>query len=102
MGPEQTEDLVRAVHEGMGLYLLALGTDQRFEGDVSLCNHGEVGDLVVYEANGEVAFRIVGKDSVDMGRQLGLACLQNVSIEHLGALHLRPLNKPVQRQEKRS
>jgi len=28
-----------------------------------------------------------------------LACLQNVSIEHLGALHLKPLNSPLQVQK---
>jgi hypothetical protein len=95
MAEDQGDDFVSRVLESMGSYLVSLGMDDYGEKDACLCRLGDLGDLKISDAKGEVAFHVVGKDSVELGEQLGLACLQNLSIEHLGSLHLHPLNKPL-------
>lgn len=101
MGDEQADDFVSRVLETMGSYLVSLAVDDFGEKDACLCRIGDLGHLKILDAKGDVDLHVVGRDSVEMGEQLGLACLQNLSIEHLGALHLHPLDKPLHlRKEK--
>ena len=102
MGDDQGNEFVRQLLQSMGAYLLSLGMDDYGEKGVTLSRLGDLGHLEVADENGDVAFHVVGTDSVELGCQLGLACLQNLSIEHLGALHLHPLNKPLQVRKEKS
>ena len=86
--------------EAMSGHILALGTDNFEDKDFA----GEkIGDhlmrLLVYNLKGEQCLQVFGGDSLELAEQLVLACLQNLSIEHLGALHLKPLNSPLQVQK---
>lgn len=83
--------------EAMAGHIMALGTDDFEDKDFG----GEkIGDhlmrLQVLNLKGEQCLQVFGGDSLELAQQLVLACLQNVSIEHLGALHLKPLNSPLQ------
>ena len=83
--------------EAMSGHIVALGTDDFEDKDFG----GEkISDalmrLQVISLKGEQLLQVYGGDSDELAEQLVLACLQNVSIEHLGALHLKPLNTPLQ------
>jgi len=83
--------------EAMAGHIIAVGTDDFEDKDFG----GEkLGDhlmrLQVLTMKGEQCLQVFGKDSRELAEQLVLACLQNLSIEHLGALHLKPLNTPLQ------
>ena len=83
--------------EAMAGHIMAVGTDDFEDKDFG----GEkIGDnllrLQVINMKGEQCLQVFGEDSLELAQQLVLACLQNVSIEHLGALHLKPLNSPLQ------
>jgi len=88
--------------EAMAGHIMALGTDD-FE-DKDYCGE-KIGEnlmrLQVFTLKGEECLQVYGGDSIELAQQLVLACLQNVSVEHLGALHLKPLASPLQvRKEK--
>jgi len=102
MGNDKTDDLVKTVLQGMGLALLSLGTDDSQGSDLELGRGGELIHLKVRDSKGKLAFHVSGHDSEEVGRQLGLACLHKVSVEHLDALHLRPLNQPARLQTNKS
>ena len=83
--------------EAMAGHIMALGTDDFEDKDFA----GEkIGDhlmrLRVINMKGEQCLQAFGEDSLELAEQLVLACLQNLSVEHLGALHLKPLNSPLQ------
>jgi hypothetical protein len=83
--------------EAMAGHIMALGTDD-FE-DKDFCGEKIGADLLrlqVLSLKGEQFLQVFGKDSQEIAEQLVLACLQNLSIEHLGALQLKPLNSPLQ------
>jgi hypothetical protein len=86
--------------EAMAGHLFALATDD-FE-DKDFCGE-KVGDrllrLQVLNLKGEECLQVYGADSQELAEQLVLACLQNLSIEHLGFLHLKPLNGSLQAQK---
>jgi len=84
------------VLETMGRYLLALGVGDNEETTIEARVCGQVMRVRVIDSEGEVALSVVGADSEEVGAQLALACLQNLSIEHLGALHMEPLNGVLQ------
>ena len=86
--------------EAMAGHIMALGTDDFQDKDFG----GEkIGDhlmrLQVFNLKGEQCLQVFGGDSLELAQQLVLTCLQNLSIEHLGALHLKPLNSPLQVQK---
>jgi hypothetical protein len=88
---------VQEVFESMTTHLMTLATDEF--GDKDFC--GQVlGDhlvrLQVINDKVEECLEVVGADSLEVAEQLVLACFHNLSIEHLGALHLKPLNVPLQ------
>jgi hypothetical protein len=86
--------------EAMAGHIMALGTDD-FE-DKDFCGE-KIGDtllrLQVLNLKGEECLQVYGADSGELAEQLVLACFHNLSIEHLGALHLKPLNSPLQVQK---
>jgi hypothetical protein len=92
---DQQNDFVSQMLETVGSYFVSLAMDDYEEKDACLCRLGDIGHLKILDQKGEVAFHVVGNDSVELGEELGLACFHNLSIEHLGALHLHPLNKPL-------
>ena len=86
--------------EAMSSHIMTLGTDDFEDKDFA----GEkIGDhlmrLQVFNLKGEQFLQVFGGDSLELAEQLVLACLQNLSIEHLGALHLKPLSSPLQVQK---
>ena len=85
-----------AVFEGMASFLLSVGMDDFGEKDFAGLYNGSLLTLQVKDMKGELGLQVVGKDSVELAEELVLACLHNISIEHLGALHLRQLNKGLQ------
>jgi hypothetical protein len=85
--------------EAMAGHIMALGTDDF--GDKDFCGE-KIGDLLrlqVLNLKGEECLQVYGTDSCELAEQLVLACFHNLSIEHLGALHLKPLNSPLQVQK---
>jgi len=84
--------------EAMALQLVAIATDNFEEKDVVLHKQGGLAHLDFRALDGEVLLKVVGKDSKELAEQLLLACFHNLSIEHLGALHLKPLNSSLQSQ----
>jgi len=83
--------------EAMAGHIIALGTDDFDDKDFG----GEkIGDrlmrLQVFTLKGEQCLQVFGGNSHELAQQLVLACFHNLSIEHLGALHLKPLNSPLQ------
>lgn len=92
----QENEFARALFEGMAMQLLAIGTDDFGDKDFQGCKMGDLLHLQVADSTGEVCLQVVGGDSDEISEQLVLACLHNISIEHLGALHLHPLKRPLQ------
>ncbi|MBJ6726676.1 hypothetical protein [Geomesophilobacter sediminis] len=88
-------EIGRALLESIALSLLSLGMDDHREKGFEMCRMGDLTHVRVTDAEGEVAFQVCGKTVDELGDQLMLACLHNLSIEHLGALHLKPLNRPL-------
>ena len=76
--------------------LMAIATDDFGEKDFEGVNMGNLLHLQVKDMKGEVCLQVVGGDSGEIAEQLVLACFHNLSIEHLGALHLHPLNRGLQ------
>jgi hypothetical protein len=88
--------------EAMAGHILRLGTDD-FE-DKDFAGQKIREDLLILQVlnlKGEKMLQVFGGDSIELAEQLVLACLQNLSIEHLGALHLKPLNSPLQVQKEK-
>lgn len=86
--------------EAMAGHIMALGTDDFDDKDFGgekIGNH--LLRLRVLNLKGEQCLQVFGADSIELAEQLVLACLQNISIEHLGALHLKPLNSALQVQK---
>ena len=92
----QENEFMEMLFEAMTTQLMDISTDD-FE-DKDFVGHvmGDLLHLQVKDSKGEVCLQVVGADSVEVGEQLVLACLHNISIEHLGALHLRPLKRGLQ------
>ena len=86
--------------EAMAGHIMALGTDDFEDKDFA---GKKIGDhlmrLQVLNLKGEQCLQVFGEDSQELAQQLVLVCLQNLSIEHLGALHLKPLGSPLQVQK---
>jgi hypothetical protein len=101
MNEEYFQQLMTAVLEEMALNLLAVGMDDWDEKSFEACRSGEMLHLRVKNCDGEVALKVVGRDVDELGEQLVLACLHNLSAEQLGALHARPLNRGLQVQKRR-
>jgi len=93
---DQENNFMTELFEGMAMHLLAIGTDDFGDKDFAGCRMGDLLHLQVMDMKGELCLQVVGADSVEVAEQLVLACLHNISIEHLGALHLRPLNRGLQ------
>ena len=93
---QQNDFMMPELFQGAAMQLLAIGTDDFADKDFGGCVNGDLLHLQVVDMKGEVLMQVVGGDSVEVAEQLVLGCLQNLSIEHLGALHLRPLNKGLQ------
>jgi hypothetical protein len=91
---------VEEFFEAMAGHIMALGTDNFEDKDFA---GQKIGDdlmrLQVLDLKGEQCLQVFGGDSLELAEQLVLACLQNLSIEHLGALHLKPLRSPLQVQK---
>lgn len=85
--------------EAMAGHIMALGTDDFEEKDFCGMVVGDLMRLQVLNLKGEECLQVVGRDSTDLAEQLVLACLHNISVEHLGALHLKPLNSPLNAQK---
>jgi hypothetical protein len=88
--------------EAVAGHILALATDDFEDKDFA----GEkMGDrlmrLQVLNLKGEQCLQVFGGDSGELAEQLVLACFHNLSIEHLGALHLKPLDSPLQAQKEK-
>jgi hypothetical protein len=86
--------------EAMAGHIINLATDD-FE-DKDFCGE-KIGDrlmrLQVLNLKGEECLQVFGADSGELAEQLVLACFHNLSIEHLGALHLKALESPLQVQK---
>jgi len=80
------------VFEAMALHLLNVGMDDFGEKLFEGIYNGNRLTLTVRDEKGEPGLKVVGGTSTELAEQLVLACLHNISIEHLGAFHLRPLN----------
>ncbi|GFO68095.1 hypothetical protein GMLC_16740 [Geomonas limicola] len=87
--------------EAMALQLVQIATDNFEEKDILLHKQGDLAHLEFRAMDGEVLLKVVGRDSKEVAAQLLLACFHNLSIEHLGAIHLRPLNNSLQSQGKK-
>ena len=101
MNDEDVQQLMTAVLEEVSLNLLAVGMDDWGEKSFEACSSGEMLHLRVRNCDGEVALKVVGRDIDELGEQLVLACLHNISAEQLGALHARPLKRGLQVQKPR-
>ena len=98
---DQEDDFMAVLFEEVAGQLLNIGTDDFGEKDFVGCKMSDLLHLRIKDMKGEVCLEVVGRDSVEIAEQLVLACFHNISIEHLGALHLRPLNRGLQvRKEK--
>jgi len=89
-------DFMTAFFQGAAMQLLNIGSDIFDDKDFGGCMLGDLLHLQVLDMKGEVCFQVVGNSAGEAAEQLVLACFHNISIEHLGALHLRPLNRPLQ------
>ncbi|WP_183356748.1 hypothetical protein [Geomonas silvestris] len=85
-------------YEAMAMHLVQVATDNFEEKDIGLMVQGDLIHLEFRALDGELLLKVVGKDSEEVANQLLLACFHNLSIEHLGALHLKPLNSSLQSQ----
>lgn len=92
------EELMGAVMQGMALHLLEIGTDDVGPKGLETCRSGEVIHLRVRNSKGDVCLQVSGEDTGELANQLVLACLRNISIDHLGILHKRPLKRVLQLQ----
>jgi len=97
----QESGFMAALFEEAALQLLAIGTDDFGDKDFEGHTTGDLIHLRVRDLKGEVCLQVVGRDSAEIAEQLVLGCLQNISIEHLGALHLRPLIRGLQVRKKK-
>ena len=96
MSQETFEQLMRAVMQGTALHLLELATDDSGPKGFQTCRSGDLVHLRVKNNKDEVCLQVAGKDACDLAGQLLLACLHNISIERLGALHKSPLKRALQ------
>jgi hypothetical protein len=81
----------------MAVHLVTLATDEF--GDKDFCGQmigNQAIRLQVLNDKGDKCLQVVGNDSLEVAQQMVLACFHNLSIEHLGALHLKPLNVHLQ------
>lgn len=92
----EENDFMRELFERMSSQLLAIGTGDFCDKDFAVCKNGDFLHLRLLNDKGEECLYVIGKDSYDIAEQLVLACLHNISIERLGALHLRPLKRALQ------
>lgn len=76
------------LYESVALYIVALGLDDNDEKDFEAVLLDKYVHVQVRDLKGEVWLKVVGKDYNELGEQLVLACLHNISEEHLGALHV--------------
>lgn len=85
--------------EAIAMHLMAIGTDDFGDKDFAGMKIGtHLMRLKVLNLKGEECLQVVGEDSYELAQQLVLACFHNISIEHLGALHLKPLERALQVQ----
>ena len=84
-----------AVFEAMALSLLSLAMDDPGEKDFTGRADGDLLTLQVGDPSGEACLLVVGMGSAELAEELVLACLHNISVERLGALQLRELNRGV-------
>jgi len=85
---------MQELFEGMAMHLVAIGTDDFGDKDFAgFVVNKSVMHLQVLNEEGEECLQVVGENSLELAEQLVLACLHNISVEHLGALHLKPLNR---------
>lgn len=77
----------------MTFALVAVGTgcDEGNSIEASTC--GDTMRLRIRNPSDEVIMSVVGKSYDELGAQLALACLRNVSIERLRTLHRTPLQE---------
>jgi hypothetical protein len=97
----QEELHMEGVLESMALFLIGLAMDNYGEKALGGCSNGQNLTLKIVDDKGEVGLQVVGADSCELAEQLVLACFHNLSIEHLGALHLQPLNSNLQLTSKK-
>ena len=95
-------DFMAAFFQEAAMQLLNIGSDNFDDKDFGGCVMGDLFHLQVLDMKGEVCFQVVGKNGSEAAHQLVLACFHNISIEHLGALHQRPLNRPLQVRKEKS
>ena len=81
------------VSDTMARYLLALGVGHNEDTDIEVNICGGVMHMRVKDLEGDVVLSVVGESSEELGAQLALACLHNISVEHLGVLHREPLKE---------
>lgn len=87
-------DLGMEVLQNMGLFLLGrvLGDqDASFEA----YNSGNITHLLVRNCADQVVAHVVGKNTGELGDELALAVLHDVTVEQLRSLQRMPLNKPL-------
>ena len=98
----QEEDFMKTLLTEMTMQLLAIGTDDFGDKDFGGMVMGNLMHLEVRNLQDEVCLQVVGTNTLELAEQLVLACFHNLSIEHLGALHMRPLQRGLQvRREKK-
>jgi len=98
---DQQNDFMAELFEGVAGQLVNLGTDDFGEKDYECCRMGDLLHLRLMDMKGEVCLEVVGRDSAEIAEQLVLACFHNISIEHLGALHLQPLDRGLQERKEK-
>src|SRR6185369_12568835 len=97
----EKNDCMGILFEEVAMRLVDIGTDDFGEKEFEGCKMGDLLHLRLRNMKGEVCLQVVGADSLEIAEQLVLSCFHNISIEHLGALQLHPLNRGLQvRKEK--
>lgn len=93
MSQENFNELMKAVMQGMSWQLVELATGDEGPKDVQTRQSGDLGHLRIRDGQGKVLFQVSGKNSGELAWQLVLACLHNITIDQLKALHKRPLKR---------
>jgi len=93
---EMFAKLMGTVMQQMALQLLELSTDDDGPKHFLTRDTGDLMHLRVKSDQGAVLYQVSGEDTDALAWQLLLACLHNISIEKLKALHKRPLKRALQ------
>lgn len=96
MSQEEFERFMGSAMQGVALHLLEIATNDIGAKGFETCRSGDLIHLRVRNSKDEVCLQVAGKDTIELADELVLACLQNISIKQLSALHQRPLNRPLQ------